>query len=195
MATEHQAAYWKHQARKHEERNRQMADYEQLKAIKDSYDAMVTASQTEQERAVAEARRQGHTEAMAQAGSRLVEAYVRAAAATRLDDERVNALLDGMDRAKFLNSQTGEVDTDRVYSFVHALAPAAPAPVAVPVGAPEAQQAVPAAPAQPAGTPPRGPDFGQGHPAASRPTGLEAGREIARQRFAGQQPQPVSPAQ
>lgn len=184
MTAEQREAYWRHYARRNEDRLKQMSDYEDLKKVKESYDALVAASQTDQERAVAEARRQGHAEAMGQAGGRLVEAYVRAAAAGRLDDERVNALLDGMDRAKFLDQKTGEVATDRVYQFVHALAPAAPAP-AVPATAPEAQQAAPAQPA----TPPRGPDMGQGQPSTSRPTGLDAGREIARQRFAKQQPQ------
>jgi len=147
MNAEQQACYWRDKARKHEDRVKQMADYDQLKATKDSYDALVAASQTDQERAVAEARRQGHAEATTQAGGRLVEAYVHAAAAGRLDQERVNALLGGMDRSKFLDAATGEVDTDRVTAFVHALAPAAAAPVAVVAGAPEQQSAMAAAPA------------------------------------------------
>jgi hypothetical protein len=77
-----------------------------------------------------------------------------------------------------------------VYAFVNSIAPAA---VAQPQQAPgqPGQQAAPATPtaAQPLVRTPAGgtPDFGQGQPATSRPSGLAAGREIAKQRFAAQQ--------
>ena len=40
------------------------------------------------------------------------------------------------------------------------------------------------------GTPARTPDFGQGHSSVAGPRGLDAGREIARQRFAKQKGEP-----
>ncbi len=180
MTAKQQASYWKSQARKHEERVKGMSDYDRYKTAYDEYQRLIAASQTEQEKAVAEARRQGHAEALNQAGGQLVEQWVRAAAAGRLADESVNALLAGLDRSRFL-AANGGVDTDKVYQFVGSIAPAAPAqPVAGP-GAP-ANTAQPAAPV----APPRGPDFGQGTPSSARPSGLEAGREIARQRFGSQ---------
>lgn len=188
MTAEEQVAYWKHQARKHEDRVKSMADYDQLRQTADEYQRLVEASQTEHERAVAEARRQGHAEALAAAGGQLVEQWVRAAAAGRLPTESVNALLEGLDRTRFL-SRDGGVDTDRVYAFVNSLASvAAPATVLAQQGAP-VQPAAPAA--APVVTPTGGPDFGQGHPSSSRPSGLEAGREIARRRLAAQNPTPV----
>jgi hypothetical protein len=177
MTAKQQAAYWKAQARKHEDRVKGMSDYDKYKDAFDEYQRLIAASQTEQEKAVAEARRQGRAEALAETGGQLVEQWVRAAAAGRLAEESVTALLAGLDRSRFLHDNGG-VDTDKVYQFVGSIAPAA-APVA-PDG-----QGVPVNPAQPPVTaaPPRVPDFGQGTPSSARPSGLAAGREIARQRF------------
>jgi hypothetical protein len=172
MTSEQQMAYWRDKARKHEERVKSMSDYDQLRATADEYERLVEASKTDQERAIAEARRQGRTEAIGEVGGRLVEAYVRAAAAGRLGEDTVATLLEGLDRTKFLTN--GEVDTARVYAFVNTLAPAQPAP------APQPQ--APQVPAQPP-APPRTPDFGQGAFVSAPPSGLEAGRAAARARF------------
>jgi hypothetical protein len=186
MTLEQQAEYWRHKARKHEDRVKAQSDYDQLKETAEKYQKLVEQSQTDHEKAVAEARRQGHAAALAEAGGQLVEQWVRAAAAGRLAEESVNALLLGLDRSRFLHTNGG-VDTDKVYALVSSIAPAAPAPAAPPAGAP----GQPPQPGQPAPVPapapvvrPAGaPDFGQGQPSAPRPSGLEAGREIARKRF------------
>jgi hypothetical protein len=178
MTVEQQVAYWKTQSRRHEDRVKSMADYDQMKTAYDEYQRLLTASQTQHEKDVAEARRQGHATALSEAGGQLVEQWVRAAAAGRLADESVNALLAGLDRSRFLHANGG-VDTDKVYQFVGSIAPAAPAQPAVVGGA--AAGAPPAVPGVPA--PSRVPDFGQGAPSSARPSGLEAGRELARQRF------------
>lgn len=177
MTAKQQASYWRTQARKHEDRVKAQSDYDKYKTAFDEYQRLIAASQTEQEKAVAEAHRQGRATALAEAGGQLVEQWVRAAAAGRLADESVTALLAGLDRSRFLH-ENGGVDTDKVYQFVGSIAPAV-APVA-PDG-----QGVPVNPAQPPVTaaPARVPDFGQGTPASARPSGLEAGRAIARQRF------------
>jgi hypothetical protein len=184
MEPAQQTAYWQHQARKHEERVRAMSDYDQLRQTADEYTRLVEASRTDQERAVAEARRQGRAEALTEAGGRLVEAYVRAAATGRLEDERVTTLLQHLDRNAFVNS-SGEVDTGKVYDFVHSIAPP-PAPQQPDTGAPGT--ATPPAGATPAVR--QVPDYGQGRPATAPPTGLEAGRAAARARFGPRQPQP-----
>lgn len=184
MSMEQQTAYWRHHARRHEQRVKDMADYDQLKADKAKYDELISASQTEHEKAIEEARRQGASEAAAKAGDRLVEAYFHAAAVGRLDEDRVNALLDGIDRKRFL-AQNGEVDTARVYAYVGNFAPAtAPAQPAA-AGTPGAQPTTPATPnpAEQVAIPPRVTDFGQGQPASAKPSGLAAGAEIARKRF------------
>lgn len=198
MSEAQRTEYWRHKARRHEERNKAMSDYDQLKAQAEQYQTLVTASQTEKQREVAEAHRQGRTEALTEAGTRLVDQWMRAATYGRLPEESVNALLLGLDRKAFLTA-AGDVDTAKVYAFVGSLIPPA-APAAPAVGDPAAagnpglQQNPPAPPAVPPGmvpapastTPPGGVDFGQGHPGQSKPTGLAAGREIARQRFGTQ---------
>lgn len=186
MTAEQQAEYWRHKARKHEDRNKATSDYDQLKQQATEYQKLVEAQQTEHQRAVTEARRQGHAAALTEAGGQLVEQWVRAAAAGRLAQESVDALLGGLDRSRFLHPNGG-VDTDKVYALVSSIAPAAPASSAPAAGAP----GQPPQPGQPAPVPapapvvrPAGaPDFGQGQPSAPTASGLEAGREIARKRF------------
>lgn len=191
MTAPQQIAYWKHHARKHEQRVQGMSDYDALKATAEKYTQLVAASQTETERAVAEARRQGRTEALTEAGSELVDQWMRAAADhARVPQESVDALLPNLDRTKFLNPQGG-VDTDKVLAFVRsALAPSGTAPAvqqqAPPsYGAPNTGQQQPPAQPQPlVANPPRVPDFGQGQQPVPPRVGLEAGRERARARFA-----------
>jgi hypothetical protein len=180
MTPDQQAEYWRHKARKHEDRVKAQADYDELKATADKYKQLVESQQTDHEKAVAEARRQGHAAALTEAGGQLVEQWVRAAAAGRLGEESVDALLAGLDRSRFLHP-TGGVDTAKVYAFVSSIAPApvAPAATGAPGQPPPPGQPVPA----PVVSPSRAPDFGQGQPATPRPSGLEAGRELARKRF------------
>jgi hypothetical protein len=186
MTTEQQLAYWRHQSRRHEDRVKAMGDYDQLRATAAEYQKLVEGSRTEQERAVAAAREQGRSEALAEAGGRLVEAHLRAAVTGRLTVEQADALLAGLDRTRFL-STAGAVDTDKVHAFVTAVIPPSGTPP-TPVSAP----AVPAAPATGTATgtgtgtgePQRQvPDYGQGRRETTTPSGLEAGRAAARARF------------
>lgn len=189
------AEYWRRQARKHEARVKSMGDYDTLKATAEEHAKLVAASQTQHEREIAEARRQGQAEALTQASTQLVEQWVRAVAHQRgVAEESVNAFMPMIKPEAFLNAQGG-VDAVKVHAFVNAAAPSQPAPVPVtaagiPAAIPGQQPPVPApAPATaPAPVPvwsaPAGsPDFGQGQPGQAKATGLEAGRELARQKF------------
>lgn len=80
------------------------------------------SSMTEQEKAVAQAKAEARTEALREAGGRLVAAEVRAAAAGRLDDKQLSTLLDGLNVAAFV-SEDGEVDAKRIGQFVDGIAP------------------------------------------------------------------------
>lgn len=201
MSPEQQAEYWRHKSRKHEDRVKGMGDYDQLKEQATQYQALVATTQSEHDKAVAEARRQGQTEAMQQAGGQLVEQWVRAAVAGRLPRENEDALISGLDRNAFLTAKG--VDTDKVHAFVNSIipvqvVPAVPAAVTAPPGGqPAPVLGQPPAAVPPAqqpqlvpqyAAPPRGPDFGQGQPNSTQPTGLAAGREIARQRFPAANP-------
>lgn len=79
------------------------------------------ASMSEQEKAVATAKAEGRTEALREAGTRLVDAEVRAAAAGRNVD--TDALLEGLDRSKFLDDD-GNPDRDAIQAWIDRIAPA-----------------------------------------------------------------------
>lgn len=128
MTVEQQVAYWRHQSRKHEARARDRADYDDLKAKADQYDALAAASKTEHqlelEAAKEEAAKAARAEERARAAGRLVEAEMRAAAAGRLTAEQLTAVIEPLDRSKFLDGD-GEVDAEKVATFIASIAPAA----------------------------------------------------------------------
>lgn len=75
----------------------------------------------EQERLVAEAEARGTAAAAAKFAARIVDAEVKAAAAGRPVD--VDALLEGLDRTRFLTDE-GEPDTAAIAAWVDRIAPA-----------------------------------------------------------------------
>jgi hypothetical protein len=81
-------------------------------------------SMTEQEKAVEQAKAEARKEAFGLVGSRLVDAEVKAAVAGR--NVNVDALLEGLDRSRFLTDD-GEPDTKAITKWVDALVPADPA--------------------------------------------------------------------
>lgn len=87
------------------------------------------ASMSDQEKAVAQARREADEAARVdergKAGSRLVAAEFRAALAGRLDDKRLPDVIGRLDHRQFL-TEDGEVDEKAVRAFADALAPARP---------------------------------------------------------------------
>ncbi|MEU4218134.1 hypothetical protein [Actinoplanes sp. NPDC026623] len=205
MTGEQREAYWRHYARRNEDRLKSMADYEQLRAKAQAHDELITANQTEHEKAVTAAREAGRAEAMQQAGAVLVDAHLRAAVGARLQPDQVTALIAGVNTGGFLTADGIGVDTDKVSAFVNAVLPpaavapavaAVPAAPAVPAPAlPASVPGVPAAPPASVGLPRQLPDYGQGNPGTTTLTGLAAGRAAAQARFASrQQPRPDTPA-
>lgn len=85
------------------------------------------ATMTEHERAIAEATARARAEVLTEVGSRLVDAEVKAATAGRSVD--VDAILEGLDRSRFLGDD-GQPDAGAIASWVDRIAPltAAPAP-------------------------------------------------------------------
>lgn len=199
LPPEQQVAYWMHRSRKHEDRVNTMRDYEELRGIRDQYNQLLSQSQTEHERAVAEARRQGETVAMARANTMLVEAYVRSAAAARgVDEDSVSDLLETLDLSKFVNAATGQVDTAKVYRQVNRMA-GAPAPAGQVAGVPAAP-AAPVPPTLPQGAPqpPAAPGWPQPAPVPGQPVPqyaqggyIPTGQPVAYN--AAGQPVPVAP--
>lgn len=103
------------------------ADYEDLKTKASELDTLKQSQLSDQEKAVETARIEAKAQAAAEFGAYKVDAEVRVATTGRLSDEQRTALLDGLDRSRFL-TQAGEVDTEKVRTFVEAVAPAPPPP-------------------------------------------------------------------
>jgi len=123
MTVEQQAAYWKHQARKHEDTAKARRDYDTIKAERDQ---LKSSTQTDAEKALEEARTAARNEAAAEArshfASQLVAAEFKAALAGKRSSDEVKALLEPMDLTKFLTPE-GEVDTDKVTNYAAGIAP------------------------------------------------------------------------
>lgn len=129
MTTEQAANYWKHQARKHEDRVKafggltpeQLAD---LRAKAQRAESLERDLMSDSERAVAEAAEQARLVAEAELWPRLVDAELRAAAAAAGKDlGKLQANLKLVDRSKFL-TDSGDIDTDMVTEYVDGIAPA-----------------------------------------------------------------------
>lgn len=86
------------------------ADYGDLKK-------RAAAAMTEQERAVTEAEQRGRTAALANAGTRLARAEIRAAAAGRVDKGALDGFLEYADLAKFVGTD-GEPDGKAIEAAV-----------------------------------------------------------------------------
>lgn len=130
MAAGEQVAYWKHQARKHEgafkDLGKRYGDYDKIAERAQQYDALLASTQTDQERAVAEARTaaaaEARTAAVQEFGGQLVAAQLHSALAGRLDPAQIEGLVEGVDPHRFL-TDTGVVDADKVTKWVDRVAP------------------------------------------------------------------------
>ncbi|MDQ3485452.1 MAG: hypothetical protein M3445_08625 [Actinomycetota bacterium] len=84
------------------------------------------ANQSEQEKAVEAARKEGYTagktDATKEVGSLLVDAEFRAATTGRLTDEQRDALLENVDRTRFIGTD-GAVDRGALTGWVDKIAP------------------------------------------------------------------------
>lgn len=113
-----EAEKWKTQARKHEDRAKTNAsaakELEQLRQ----------QSMSDTEKAVAQARAEGRTEAIKEAAGKMAAAEIRIAAAGRLSDQQVATLVDGVNLAAFV-ADDGDVDAGKVREFVDGIAPPA----------------------------------------------------------------------
>lgn len=111
-----EAEKWQALARKHEQRAKDNAEKAK------GYDDLKKSQETEQEKAVREARDTARGEVLKEIAPRLVSAEFRAVAAGRLTAEQVAELIEDLDMTKYL-TESGEVDTERVTKKVDALAP------------------------------------------------------------------------
>jgi type IV secretory pathway VirB10-like protein len=127
MTAEQQAAYWKHQSRKHEDRAKVFGDLtaDQLKSLRDKakrQDELELELGTTADKAAAKARDEAAAAARAELLPQLVTAKLEAATAGRVTSDAIAKALEFVDTAKFLTD--GKVDTAKVKSFADSLAPA-----------------------------------------------------------------------
>lgn len=159
MQPAEQAAYWKFQSRKHQQRAESRADYDELKAKADRLVALEQASESEHEKALREAREaakaEGRTEAQAEANRTVVTALMDGALRGRgKTDEQVESLLKHFNPESFVVD--GQPDTKAILSLADSIA----GPVT-------------------GGGNGRGPDFGQGQRGQhGKASGVSAGAEM-----------------
>ena len=168
MTLAQQVEYWQAQSRKHEGRVKQMGDYDDLKTQAAEYAKLVEASKTDQERAIDAAAKEAREATLKEIGSRLVDAQFTVAGAGRFsadkkeNQDRVDALLENLDRSRFMKDD-GTADTDKVVAFLDSVAPA------------QKQQE-------------QHHDFGQGRRQGSTAPSVEAGFELYKQLHPQQTP-------
>ena len=131
MTVDQQAAYWKHQSRKHEERSKAFGDLtpETLQALRekaDQHDALERELMSDKDKAIASAREDAEAATTAKFAEKLVKAEFKSAAAGRLDGDRLNNILAPLDLTKFLD-KNGDVDETKVAAYVDSVAPKAAA--------------------------------------------------------------------
>jgi hypothetical protein len=119
MEPAQQAAYWRHQAKRHESRANAAGDYEDVKAERDRLKA---EKQTPDEKAAEEARTQAAAEARADERAKLAPRLVTAkfesvGARGNIPSNQLESLVAGIHAPNFLTAD-GEVDTDKVTEFL-----------------------------------------------------------------------------
>jgi hypothetical protein len=132
MSVEQREAYWKHHSRKHEDRAKQFGDLtpEQLAELREKAaraDALDEELASDKDKAVSEAKKAAKAESDATYQARLVRTEFKAALKGRVPDEeldtRLTSITEPLDLSKFL-TDTGDVDTVKVSTFVDSIAPA-----------------------------------------------------------------------
>lgn len=102
-------------------------DFDSYKERATLYDQLLAQTQTDAERAAAEAEERAYNAAMSGVVPRLVKAEFRAAAKGVLESDQLEALLEDVDLTKYV-SDDGEPDLDKIDRKIKAVAPKAPPP-------------------------------------------------------------------
>lgn len=120
MTEAQQAAYWKHHARKWENRATGREDYDDVKA---ELDRLKRERMSDQDKAVEDAKRTAREEALREFGPKAVETMLTGILTARgIKDDEVKAQLEFVNLSKFLTPK-GEVDTEKVNNYVQGVAP------------------------------------------------------------------------
>ena len=129
MTAEQQAAYYKHQSTRHEERNKELLRItggkygDALKAELDALESLRDKDRTDTERATEQARQEGRTTARTELSASAARAAFEFALGHDPETNDQSALIDTLDLSKVL-SDDGTVDTAKVRAVVKQIAPA-----------------------------------------------------------------------
>lgn len=120
MTQEQQTAYWKHQARRHEQSARRLGDVtpEQYKAQKAELEQLRRDKMSDSDKALEDARKAGREEERKALQPKMVQAAFDAAVGTIDDEDEAKAvkdMVDALDFGSFITDD-GAVDTARVQS-------------------------------------------------------------------------------
>lgn len=128
MKPEEQAAYYRDQARKHEDRNKALLALtggkygDELKTELAELAELRKAKMTDQEKAIAEAKEAAKADVQAEFAPKLASMAFDVALA-HVPEEARGKLIDSLDLTKFVDPTTGSVDTDKVKETAELLAP------------------------------------------------------------------------
>ncbi|MET1061749.1 MAG: hypothetical protein ABWX71_02540 [Aeromicrobium sp.] len=159
MKPAEQTAYWQHQARKHEDRNKEWQralggkTAAEIAAERQELTQLRTEKMTDGEKAVEQAKAEGRREASLVLAPQLFDV-----ALSHVDKERRQVLIDNTDLSRVIKDD-GTIDADKVKTIAAALAPAAT----------DGEQR-------------RTRDFGAGDRRTDKSSGVAAGREAFRER-------------
>ncbi len=128
MTAEQQAAYWKHQSRRHESRAKafgdlspeRLAELREKAARQDELEHELSSEADKRERAAREA---AQSEADARYRPMLAETAFRVAIGDRKTDDEITDFLADLNMARFITDE-GKVDTAKVLARVEQFAPA-----------------------------------------------------------------------
>lgn len=125
MTIEQRAAYYEHQARKHEDRNKDLLKItggkygNDLKALLDERENLLKDKLTDSERAIEDAKSQVRDEVTREFGPKSVRTAFELLLSD-MDEQERNDAIDLLDLTKFLND-AGDVDTAKVRKFADTL--------------------------------------------------------------------------
>jgi hypothetical protein len=124
MTPEQQVAYWKDKARKHERRASERADYDELKTAAEELAALKRSQQTDQERALEEAREAARREGENIGAQRYLKDAVlaRFQKLTGLDDDAATQAFDFVDVSRFVGDG-GEINAEALKTFASTFGP------------------------------------------------------------------------
>ena len=161
MTVEQREAYWKHNARKHEEAEKA---YKALGKTPDEIKALLDASKPDSEKALEAAREEGRAEARAEVNKTIADTLV-ASRLKSLDKKAEDfPALEALDLTKFTNDD-GSLNTDKVTAVIDSIAPSTAG----------------------GGGNDRGPDKGLGKRGNAKQSAKAAGKSEAERRFGKKQ--------